>query len=95
MSIATKNLTKTISLRIPIDYDNYLESMAKKTGRSKSNYIKRLIQNEKTQNQLELDKHADKMQKIGNKLYRSQGLNPDTMTDQDAYNFFKAGLITN
>ena len=88
MSTITKPIsqTKTISLRIPLDFDEYLEYMASKTGRSKSNYIKYLIQQEKDK---KWDKNLKNMKKIGNKIFRSEGLDPSKMTDEEAYNFFK------
>ena len=89
MSTITKSTTKTISLRIPIDFDDFLEKMASQTGRSKSNYIKFLIQKEKQETSKKWNSDLKNMQKIGEKIFRSKGFEPEKMTDEEAYNFFK------
>jgi predicted DNA-binding protein len=88
MSAHTKQAmqTKTISLRIPIDFDEYLQQMALKTGRSKSNYIKFLIQQEKDR---KWNKNIENMRKLGDKIFQNNGLDSSKMTDEEAYNFFK------
>jgi len=102
----TKNLTKTISLRLPLDLAEFLETASKQEGRSVSNYIKWLVQSQKQvkteskiepktrkkiqdMNDKEFQQHLEKTRKIGDKVFRSFGLDPEKMTEEDAYNFFK------
>lgn len=102
MSTITKNITKTISLRLPMDLAKFLENDSKEEGRSVSNYIKWLVQSQKklkTQpkirkkiqdmNDEEFQEQLEKTRKIGRQAFADHGLDVDKMTEEDAYNFFK------
>jgi predicted DNA-binding protein len=80
--------TRTISLRLSEELNTILETLAKKASRSKSNYIKWMIQ-EVDIDQLWKNK-IERSRNLGTKAFVDNGLNPDTMTDQDAYNLFKS-----
>ncbi len=81
--------TRTISLRIPVEFEEYLILRSNQTGRTKSNYIKWLIQKEKEEKENEWKKQVKNTQNIGKKVFASNGLDLKKMTDEDAYNYFK------
>jgi predicted DNA-binding protein len=86
MSVVIKP-TKTISLRIPVEYDRYILEQSQKTSRTKSNYIKWLIQEKiNSDNQFWAEKKAN-AKIIGEQAFADHGLkNPD---QDSVYNFFK------
>jgi predicted DNA-binding protein len=89
MSTKTHSKTKTISLRIPVEFDDYLEKQSLKTSRSKSNYIKLLIQEKMSEENQFWQQQIDKARKIGSQALKDNGLQPDKMSSDDVYNFFK------
>lgn len=89
MSTNIKSPTKTISLRIPLDYDEYLEKVAHQTGRSKSNYIKFLIQKERELADHKWNEGVKSLNEIGKKSFKDDGLDIDQMDADAVYKYFK------